>query len=53
MTMIGLDDLARMLKFGEVEPFGPPTPARVITLLGPEKDYYLKGRRAENQGMGI
>lgn len=40
-------------KFGEDPPFGPPTPARVITLVGPERDYYLKGRRSENQGLGI
>jgi hypothetical protein len=40
-------------KFGELPQFGPPTPARVISILGPEKEYYLKGRRAENQGMGI
>lgn len=42
-----------MFKFGENPPFGPPTPTRVISLVGPEKDYYLKGRRAENQGLGI
>lgn len=42
-----------LLKFGEHPPFGPPTPARVISLIGPEKEYYLKGRRAENQGLGI
>ena len=40
-------------KFGEAPPFGPPIPARVITLIGPEKEYYLKGSRAENQGLGI
>jgi hypothetical protein len=40
-------------KYGEYPRFGPPTPARVITILGPEKEYYLKGRRAEFQGMGI
>jgi hypothetical protein len=35
-------------------PFGPPTPARLLRILGSvEKDYYLKGRRAEIQGMGI
>lgn len=39
---------SNIMKFGEDPPFGPPTPARVITLLGPEKEYYLKGRRAEN-----
>jgi hypothetical protein len=42
-----------LFKFGEDPPFGPPTPARVITLIGPDREYYLKGRRAENQGMGI
>lgn len=40
-------------KYGEFPTFGPPTPARVISLIGPQKDLYLKGRRAENQGMGI
>jgi len=41
------------IKIGEIPAFGPPTPARVISLIGPQKDLYLKGRRAENQGMGI
>lgn len=40
-------------KFGEVPAFGPPTPARVISLIGPQKDLFLKGRRSENQGLGI
>jgi hypothetical protein len=40
-------------KFGERPAFGPPTPARVISLIGPQKDLFLKGRRSENQGMGI
>lgn len=43
----------KLFKFGEVPPFGPPTPARVISLIGSEKEYFLKGRRAENQGLGI
>jgi hypothetical protein len=44
----------RIHKYGELPPFGPPTPARLLRILGPaEKDYYLKGRRAENQGMGV
>ena len=42
-----------LFKFGEFLPFGPPTRARVITLLGPERDYFLKGRRVEQQGLGI
>lgn len=41
------------LKYGEVPAFGPPTPARVITLIGPDRDMFLRGRRAENQGLGI
>lgn len=42
-----------LMKFGEFPPFGPPTPARVISIIGGERDYFLKGRKAENQGLGI
>lgn len=48
-----LAEPATLQKFGEIPGFGPPTPSRVITLLGSERDYYLKGRRAENQSLGI
>jgi hypothetical protein len=41
------------LKFGELPAFGPHTPARVITLIGPDRELFLQGRRAENRGMGI
>ena len=41
------------MKFGEYPPFGPPTPSRVITLIGPDKELFLQGRRAENRGFGI
>jgi hypothetical protein len=40
-------------KFGEYPSFGPPTPARLITLIGPDRELFLKGRRSENQGLGI
>jgi hypothetical protein len=40
-------------KIGEWPPFGSPTPARVIKLIGPDKELFLKGRRAETQGLGI
>jgi hypothetical protein len=40
-------------KFGELPEFGPPTPARVITLIGPDREVFLKGRRAENLGFGV
>jgi hypothetical protein len=40
-------------KFGEFPPYGPPTPARLISLIGPDRELFLKGRRCENQGLGI
>ena len=40
-------------KFGELPPFGPPTPPRLMKLIGPDRDDFLKGRRCENQGLGI
>lgn len=40
-------------KYGEEPAFGPPTPARAITLIGPDRDQFLKGRRCENQGLGV
>ena len=40
-------------KFGELPTFGPPTPARLIKLIGPDRDDFLKGRRCENQGLGV
>jgi hypothetical protein len=47
------DNNGELIKLGEFPPFGAPTPARVITIIGGERDYFLKGRRAENQGLGI
>ncbi len=43
----------KAFKYGEFPPFGPPTPTRVIKLIGPDQEMFLTGRRAENQGMGI
>ena len=40
-------------KFGEHPTYGPPTPARLISLVGPDRELFLKGRRCENQGLGI
>ena len=40
-------------KLGEYPVYGPPTPARLITLIGPDRDIFLKGRRCENLGLGI
>lgn len=40
-------------KFGEYPAYGPPTPSRLIKLIGPDRDHFLQGRRCENQGLGI
>ena len=42
-----------VVKVGEYPPFGPPVAPRVISLIGPDRDNFLKGRRSENQGLGI
>jgi hypothetical protein len=42
-----------MRKLAEVPDFGAPTPSKLITLIRDERDYYVKGRRSENQGLGI
>src|SRR5574337_1229590 len=42
-----------VFKYGEKPSFGPPTPARAITLVGPDRDQFLNGRRCENQGLGV
>jgi len=49
----GQTKLGRVLKFGEVPPFGPPVPSRVISLIGPDREMFLRGRTAENLGLGI
>jgi hypothetical protein len=40
-------------KVGQIPAFGPQTPARLITLIGPDREIFLQGRRAENRGLGI
>jgi len=40
-------------KFGELPAYGPPVPARLISLIGPDRELFLQGRRCENQGLGI
>ena len=42
-----------IIKLGEYPPFGDSIPAKVITLVGKERDFFLKGRRCENQSLGI
>ena len=40
-------------KLGEFPRYGPPVPSRLIKLIGPDRDIFLKGRNCENQGLGI
>ncbi len=40
-------------KYGEWPVFGPPTPSRVIKLMGEDREIFLKGRRCESQGLGV
>jgi len=43
----------KSVKIGEFPVFGTPTPSKLISLIGPDKDNFLKGRRCEIQGLGI
>lgn len=40
-------------KFGELPVYGPPIPPKLMKLIGPDRDEFLKGRRCENQGLGV
>jgi hypothetical protein len=40
-------------KYGELPAYGVPTPARLLRLFGTDRELFLKGRRCENQGLGI
>jgi hypothetical protein len=46
-------DAGEVEKIGELPSFGPPLPSRVNSLIGPDRDLFLKGRRAENHGLGV
>jgi hypothetical protein len=42
-----------IVKFGENPVFGPPISAKLLKLIGPDRDNFLKGRRCENQDLGV
>ena len=46
-------DSGECLKLAEFPFYGPPTPPRLLSLIGPDADTFLKGRRCENQGLGV
>ena len=48
-----VDHPGECYKLGELPIYGPPTPSRLISLIGPDRETFLKGRRCENQGLGI
>ncbi|MGY3589005.1 hypothetical protein ACVIGB_002040 [Bradyrhizobium sp. USDA 4341] len=43
----------RAYKYGEMPPFGVAVPNRLLKMMGNQRDNFLKGRRCENQGLGI
>ena len=40
-------------KFGELPTYGPPVSPKLIKLIGPDREDFLKGRRCETQGLGV
>ncbi|RBA24480.1 hypothetical protein [Herminiimonas fonticola] len=47
------ESLTHIQKYGQNPAFGPRTPKKFLAALGKEADLFLKGRRAENQALGI
>jgi hypothetical protein len=47
------DGSGQALKYGEWPVFGPPTSGRLLSLVGSERDMFMKGRRAESQSLGV
>lgn len=43
----------KVRKLGEIPTYGPPTPSRVMRLVGEDRELFLQGRRAELHGLGI
>ena len=41
------------VKFGEMPPFGPPIPTGFCRLVGQDRELFLRGRRAQHQGLGL
>ncbi|WP_142235851.1 hypothetical protein [Allostella humosa] len=40
-------------KLGERPQFGDRLPSRLMEMIGPDRDLFLKGRRCESQGLGV
>lgn len=46
-------DAIEIKKIGEWPPFGSWVPPRVLKIVGPDRDLFLRGKRCESQGLGI
>jgi hypothetical protein len=47
------DSTADIIKFGEYPFYGPTIPPKLISLIGPDRELFLKGLRCESQRLGI
>ena len=47
------ESVGECCKIGELPPFGPHVPSKLIELIGPDRDLFLQGRRCESQGLAI
>lgn len=46
-------NLGECYKFGELPTYGPPVSPKLVKLIGPDREQFLKGRNCENQGLGV
>lgn len=47
------DSTADFVKLGEYPFFGPQIPSKLISLIGPDRELFLKGIKCESQKLGI
>lgn len=43
----------RAWKFGQLPEYGDPIPSQLLSTLGASRNFFFKGRKAENAGLGI
>lgn len=44
---------ADIIKMGEFSFYGPSVPSKLVTLIGPDRDLFIKGLKCESQQLGI
>ena len=49
----GVDESGLVVKFGEILAFGPPLPSHLISMIGGDRELFLKGWSSERQSLGI